>query len=264
MSDNYNPKSKFTKFLEGKGFYVALAVCVVGAGTAAWMAVNKTVSRIDSAPSSSYQQTQPTKEPAYGFPDLEEAGKAQSDIKVPSSPSSSSAPASSSSQASASSAQQPAQSPESEPSAEVKAQPTPQNSSFVLPISGEIFAPYSNGELVKSATLKEWRTHDGIDIKSDKGAPVKSVCDGTVSAVKDDPLMGLTIEVTHHDNIVSIYNGLDKKTSVKLGDSVQVGQQIGVVGEIPCEIAAEPHLHFAMKVGGSWADPLKVMGKTAS
>ena len=26
-------------------------------------------------------------------------------------------------------------------------------------------------------------------------------------------------------------------------------------------IALDPHLHFAMKVAGKWADPLKTMGK---
>lgn len=260
MSDQYNPKSKFSKFLEGKGFYVALAICVVGAGTAAWMAVDKTISRMDGAPSSSVQeQAAPQPEPTYGFPDLEEAGKAQSGVSVPPS---SSAPASSSTAPSSSSKAQPAASEASEPSEEVKAQPEPQNSSFVLPISGEIFGPYSNGELVKNVTLKEWRTHDGIDIKADKGTPVKAVCDGTVTAVKDDPLMGLTVEILHHDDITSIYCGLDKKVSVKQGDKVQVGQPIGTVGEIPSEIALEPHLHFAMQIKGAWADPLKTMEKT--
>ena len=37
----FHPKNKFSKFMAGKGFYVALAVCVMGAGTAAWVAVTK-------------------------------------------------------------------------------------------------------------------------------------------------------------------------------------------------------------------------------
>ncbi len=47
MNDSYNPKSKFSKFMAGKGFYVALAICVMGAGTAAWVAVDRTIDRID-------------------------------------------------------------------------------------------------------------------------------------------------------------------------------------------------------------------------
>lgn len=36
-------KSPVQKFLEGKGFYIALALCVAGTGTAAWLAVNRTI-----------------------------------------------------------------------------------------------------------------------------------------------------------------------------------------------------------------------------
>lgn len=262
MNDSYDPKSKFSKFMEGKGFYLALAVCVIGAGTAAWVAVDKTINRMEQSGSSVQEQSySSTVEPSYGFPDLEEAGKAQSGVNKSES---SSAPASSSTAPASSSKEQAASAAPSEPAAEAKAQPEPQPSSFVLPISGEIFGPYSNGELVKNTTLKEWRTHDGIDIKADKGSPVKAACDGKVTAVRDDPLNGMTVEILHHDEITSIYCGLDKKLSIKEGDTVKVGQPIGTIGEIPCEIALDPHLHFAIKVAGAWADPLKVMGKTAS
>ena len=47
MNDSYNPKSKFSKFMAGKGFYIALAICVYGAGTVAWVAVDKSIDRID-------------------------------------------------------------------------------------------------------------------------------------------------------------------------------------------------------------------------
>lgn len=222
--------------MAGKGFYIALAICVVGAGTAAWVAVDKTIERIDQNNDRVIEQQAPssTQEPAYGFPDLEEAGKAQSGVGVDGNKSASS----SSSTAPSSSLRGCVQTGRALRRGKGAAEPQP--SSFVLPISGEIFAPYSGGELVKNATLKEWRTHDGIDIKADKGAQVKAVCDGKVTAVRDDPLMGMTIEILHHDDITSIYCGLDKKTSVKEGDSVQVGQAIGTVGDIPCEISLDP------------------------
>lgn len=258
MNDSYDPKSKFSKFMAGKGFYIALAICVVGAGTAAWVAVDKTISRIDNSNSQILEQQQAPaapQEPAYGFPDLEEAGKAQSDVKAPSA-SSSSATASSSSQAASSAPEK--------PSAPVAAQPAPQQSSYVLPLSGEIFAPYSNGELAKNVTLKEWRTHDGIDIKAELGAPVKAVSDGKVTVVRADPLLGTTVEILHGDGVTSIYCGLDREVSIKQGDKVKVGQAIGAVGEIPCEIKLDPHLHFAMKTSNGWVDPLKTMGKVAS
>lgn len=42
--DNHN--SKFSRFLSGKGFYVALAVCLVGTAAAAWVAIDSTQSSL--------------------------------------------------------------------------------------------------------------------------------------------------------------------------------------------------------------------------
>ena len=36
----------FQKFISGKGFYLALAVCLAGAGAAAWVAVDKTIQSV--------------------------------------------------------------------------------------------------------------------------------------------------------------------------------------------------------------------------
>ena len=41
------PKTPMQKFLAGKGFYIALALCVAGTGTAAWLAVDRTIDEID-------------------------------------------------------------------------------------------------------------------------------------------------------------------------------------------------------------------------
>lgn len=256
MNNSYNPKSKFSKFMAGKGFYIALAVCVIGAGTAAWVAVDKTIARIDDSNSQIIEQNNVTtpQEPTYGFPDLEEAGKAQSGVNKPS--------ASSSSQASSSQPSKADTKPQ-EQSVGVPGQQSVQTSSYILPLSGEIFGQYSNGELVKNVTLKEWRTHDGIDIKAEKGAEVKAVCDGKVTSVKDDPLMGTTIEILHSGDVTSVYCGLAKDVAVKADTVVKVGQIIGTVDEIPCEISLDPHLHFAMKIDGKWVDPLKTMGKVS-
>ena len=40
----------FQKFISGKGFYLALAVCLAGAGAAAWVAVDKTIQSVEPAP----------------------------------------------------------------------------------------------------------------------------------------------------------------------------------------------------------------------
>ncbi len=46
--------------------------------------------------------------------------------------------------------------------------------SFARPVEGEISREYAKDNLIYSATLEEWTTHMGIDIKADKTTVVKS------------------------------------------------------------------------------------------
>lgn len=241
-------KSGFSKFAQGKGFYLALTICLIGAGTAAFVAVDKTISAIDENNQSVTDNFTP--------PLTEEAGKEQSGVsKAPASSSTSS----SSSQLPPISSSQPSKAPSSS-SVQTPAANS-QASSFVLPIKGAIITPYSKGELVKNETLNEWRTHDGIDIKAEKNAQVLSVCDGTIVSVANDPLWGNVVEIEHHDKITSKYAGLAKDVLVKKGDKVKSGQPIGAIGGIESENLLDSHLHFEMKKDGKYVDPVATMGK---
>ncbi len=42
----YEPKSPDRSFIKAKGFYIALALCITGAGTAAWLTAQNTISGI--------------------------------------------------------------------------------------------------------------------------------------------------------------------------------------------------------------------------
>ena len=77
-----------------------------------------------------------------------------------------------------------------------------------MPLEGETSNDYSNGELVKSKTLNEWRTHDGIDLKAAANTPVKAVADGTVESITEDAMWGVTVTVSHQNGYESIYCGL--------------------------------------------------------
>ena len=254
MGNLHSMKEKFTKFLSTKGFYVALSLCLVGASAAAWVAVDRTLTGIrDNNDLIVNDEKNQVEAPQWDFPVESSSDTAEVQTQVPSKPSSPSSTSSSSSQASsqsAAAAEQPAISS------------NVQTPVYVLPLIGEIFNPYSGTELVKNETLGEWRTHDGIDIKADLGSAVQAVADGTVTAIKNDPLWGTTIEIEHANNLVSIYCGLNKDDlKVAIGDNVKMEQQIGTVGEILAEISSPSHLHFAMKQNGELVDPLVAMGK---
>ncbi|MCR5123337.1 MAG: M23 family metallopeptidase [Ruminococcus sp.] len=127
----------------------------------------------------------------------------------------------------------------------------------VMPVNGEILAPYSGGALVKSETTGVWKTHDGIDIKAERGTAVKAMNKGEVTEVREDPLWGYTVIIDHGSGIMGYYYNLSSAVAVKEGDPVQSGQTIGAVGDTAeIESAMPSHLHFGLKRNGSWIDPL--------
>lgn len=239
--------------LKGKGFYAALALCLVGAGTAAWVVVDKTLGSI-TAPAEPIASSSASEEASWGFPDLEEAEKVKPDIQMES--------GSSSSQSIASSSPEPSSDAGEvyEPQALAL---EPQTSVFVLPVeSAEVFNQYSAGELVKNTTLDKWCTHDGIDFSAEEGTEVFSVSAGTVTRVYDNGIWGRTVEVDHGNQLTSIYSGLSKDVLVSTGDTVAARQALGKVGNTNlAEAKLESHLHFAMKQNDKFVNPLETMGQ---
>ncbi len=125
-----------------------------------------------------------------------------------------------------------------------------------MPINGEIINEFSNGELVKTSA-GVWRTHDGIDIKADIGTEVKAMTKGTVNEVYADSLWGNCVVVDHGDGITGYYFGLEPQMNVTAGDEILAGQVIGTVGNTAdIESDMEPHLHFGLKYGNEWIDPV--------
>lgn len=136
---------------------------------------------------------------------------------------------------------------------------TPTASFFVMPLTGEVIKDYSDTELQYSLTFNDWRLHKAIDIKGVTGDRINAAGDGTVTAVSDDPLYGLTVEINHGNDIVASYSGLDT-ANVKVGDVVGVNMQIGTLGKVPCESVETTHLHFSMRVSDKTVSPLNMIG----
>ena len=130
----------------------------------------------------------------------------------------------------------------------------------IMPVKGEISHEFSNGELVKSETLGVWKTHDGVDILCDLGTEVRSMSDGVVKEIKDDPLWGIYVIVEQNNGLDVQYCGLAKDLNVKAGQAVGQGEILGKSSDTnQCEILQEPHLHLAVKQNGQWIDPLSVI-----
>lgn len=133
--------------------------------------------------------------------------------------------------------------------------------SWASPVDGvDVLNPFSHGELVKSRTLGEWRTHDGIDLPAAPGDPVRAAADGVVKDVWQDKRWGWTIEVEHGD-VTAYYCGLGEAVKAAAGQQVKKGDIIGEAGNSSVlEASEEAHLHLGMKRDGKWIDPAEVLG----
>lgn len=274
--------SKLSKFLSSKGFYIALAICVVGAGAAAWVAIDTTMNPVSTASDPTSEKkiediaSEHETEESTADWDFASLNDAQSDTSKSAEPvetkledilmesaAEDKSPASSESaetSASSESAQEVfGRREKSQNSSGSSAEQQPL--AYSLPILSELFNPYSNGELVKNKTLGDWRTHDGIDLKAEKGTDVMACADGRISRIHDDALWGTCMEIEHAGGLTSIYCGLDKSSLThQVGDKVSIKDVIGKVDKVPCEISLDNHLHFALKKDGKWVDPVSTMG----
>lgn len=127
---------------------------------------------------------------------------------------------------------------------------------FISPVSGETLTPYSMAALRYDMTMRDWRTHDGVDIAASVGTAVLAASSGTVVKIYDDELYGTTVVIDHGDGLMSTYSNLAAAPTVAVGDTVLFGETIGAVGDTAiCESAMAAHLHFAMSLSGGSADP---------
>ncbi len=266
MGNLHSSNGKFNKFIMGKGFYAALAICLAGAGAAAWVSVDKTLTSLESDPFGEAPQAQVQSaedEPsAKAAPSPAASSQPKADPPASAVDNSSDPPVNPSSASASSLPQQDSASQTSSEPAASSASPEPSPvspaSSFLLPIDAPVMAQFSGSSLVKNVTLNDWRTHNGVDLQAPTGTPVNAAFAGTVTQVRTDPMWGTLVQV-EAGSLSACYAGLEETLLVAEGDSVSQGQQLGTVGTIPCELALEPHLHFEVKEDGSYADPLSFL-----
>lgn len=138
-------------------------------------------------------------------------------------------------------------------------EPEPELPAFALPMGKDIIKDFSDGEMVRSATMGDWRVHNGIDFGGSSGNTVKAAADGVVTASFEDSFWGGIVEIDHGNGVVIRYCGLKPGTCAAEGDEVSAGEKIGSLGSIPIEAADGEHLHIEATVNGKITDPLEVM-----
>lgn len=204
-------KEKLLHFLKTKGYYMVLALCVLTVGTVSFLSYR--AAQKEQAETPLDPGTQDVEKVEENVPDDREETEQTTEQTQP------------------------------------EAVPEATAAEYAAPLTGEIIAHYSPEQPVYSYTLKDWRTHSGIDVAAAAGTNVLNVSEGAVESVTTDDLLGNLVVVRHTDGKVSRYASLDT-VAVQEGQMVALGDPIGTVGKsMLLECGETDHLHYEL-----WAD----------
>lgn len=133
----------------------------------------------------------------------------------------------------------------------------PYTGRYLLPLNSNVGKSFSDGNMVYSKTMDDWRIHDGIDITGSIGDNAIAINDGSVTAVYSDALWGEVIEIKHGNGLTAKYCGV--KSALQKDSAVKQGQVIGTVVEIPAEKEDGVHVHLEITVDDKTVDPIKAL-----
>lgn len=107
--------------------------------------------------------------------------------------------------------------------------------------------------------LHYYRSHNGIDIGATTGAPIIAANAGTVITASYVGSYGNVVMIDHGGGVVTNY-AHGSKILVKVGQVVERGEVIMEAGSTG--LSTGPHLHFEIKINGTFVNPLPYVTKT--
>ena len=144
-----------------------------------------------------------------------------------------------------------------------KTQPASNYPAATLPVPPSLPAPgmVSSSFGVRADPFDGQRKfHRGVDIAAAAGTPIHAVAPGRVVFSGVAPGYGNLIEVDHGGGWITRY-GHNSKNLVSVGDRVDAGRQIGLVGRTGRATGA--HVHFEARHEGRAVDPKMFLAATA-
>ena len=107
-----------------------------------------------------------------------------------------------------------------------------------------------------SADYHDYPGHNGIDLAAPYGTPVYAAAGGRVTLSRWYGEYGYCVMIEHADGSVTLY-GHNSSLLVRVGETVKQGQLIARVGSTGNSTGN--HLHFEIRAGGEYLDPLIYM-----
>lgn len=124
-----------------------------------------------------------------------------------------------------------------------------------LPIGGWVTSGFG---LRNHPLSHNFKMHEGIDIASPPGSPIKAPAEGVVIFAGYSGGYGQVVVLDHGYGIVTLYAHASK-LNVKLGDSVSRGDTLSFVGSTGASTG--PHVHYEVRVDGIPTDPMSFVSK---
>ena len=212
-------KRKFSGSISGKGYYIALILCVAAIGISGYLY---------------YRNTDESD------PSLQEAAQTGADSED---------------QQVAAIGTQPGDSTDSTDTPST----TPKPSKRVSPVQGQTVTGHAVDALSYNQTTRDWRTHDGIDIAATAGTEVCAAADGTVYTVYEDDTMGMTVVIRHDDYTTcysSLDSQISVKPGDVVSAGQIIGK---VGNTALLENAIGDHVHFSVSCNGKPVDPVQFL-----
>jgi len=130
----------------------------------------------------------------------------------------------------------------------------------IRPAEGTLSKEFGRSYSKFSKTVK---THQGVDIHKEAGTYVVATADGIISNIDFSEELGYFIEIDHMYGYKTRYTHLqrpaqmEKKISLKVGDKVERGQQIGTIGETGIlKDIVSAHIMYSVYHHGIPVDPV--------
>ena len=103
---------------------------------------------------------------------------------------------------------------------------------------------------------RSYEFHPGLDIDGERGDVVVAPANGTVSKAGWSGGYGNLIEIDHGNGLKTRYGHLSK-IEISEGDSIQRGQEIGLIGTTGRSTG--PHLHYEVRVSDKSVNPRRFL-----
>ena len=131
---------------------------------------------------------------------------------------------------------------------------------FIWPVTGYTDISSGYGPRINPISGKKGEFHPGIDIAAPTGTPIHAAASGTVIYAKfgEQPYGGYgnLVIIRHSSSLITMY-GHCSKLLVTVGQTVQQGQEIGLVGSTGKSTGS--HCHFEVRANGQHVDPMQYL-----